>query len=206
MSTDTSAPTLLTTTQEVLDYLKTTRYDTIDLSRCVKPHMLDVLLQLFLRINWMKTWFRTNHTSMMYKADSPLKDTVEFFKEVSEEDFPIVFAIWCLHLVNKFPIDSAYEVAGKFTTTTEDYDKQNCILNIVSDIYFHPAAKAVLLDKTYIKDLEEVLMANLIRVDKGEFKLVTNPMLAKEICTQVYFRAEDVRNKMMKAATGAKNE
>lgn len=200
MSTDTSAPTLLTTTQEVLDYLKTTRHDTVDLSRCVKPHMRDVLLQLFLRINWMKTWFRTNHMNLMYKADSPLKDTVEFFKEVSEDDFPVIFALWALHLVNKFPIDTAYEVAGKFTTTTEDYDKQNCILNIVSDVCFHPAAKTMLLDTAYNKNLEEVLKANLVRAEKADFTLVTNPMLAQEICTQIRFRAADVRSEMIKAA------
>lgn len=201
MSTDTStpAPVLLTTTQEVLDYLKTTRHNTYDLSRCVQPQMRDVLLQLFLRVNWMRTWFRTNHYTCMYSADSPLKETVDFFKEIKEEDFATVFAIWVLHVVNKFPIDSTYEVAGVVTKTTEDYDKQNCILNIVSDVSLLPAAKTMLLNPTYLKDLEVVLTANLVRADKGEFTLVTNPMLAKEICTQVYFRAADVRGEMIKA-------
>jgi hypothetical protein len=141
----------------------------------------------------------------MYSADSPLRETVEFFKEVKEEDFATVFAIWALHIVNKFPIDSTYEVAGAVTKTTEDYDKQNCILNIVSDVSLLPAAKTMLLDKTFLKDLEEVLMVNLVRSEKAEFTLVTNPMLAKEICTQVYFRAADLRGEMIKAAVAAEN-
>lgn len=139
----------------------------------------------------------------MYKVDSPLKDTVMFFKEVSEEDFPTIFALWTLHLVNKFPIDTAYEVAGKFTTTMEDYDKQNCILNIVSDVCFHPAAKTMLLDTAYCKNLEEVLKANLVRSEKTGFTLVTNPMLVQEICTQIRFRTADVRSEMINKAAAA---
>ena len=188
------------TTQKVLDYLKTTRADTMNMELCIKPQMRDILLQLFLRINWMRTWFRTNHPTMMYKVDSPLKETVDFFKEVSEEDFSTIFTLWCAHIVQKFPLDSAYEVGGKVTKTTEDLEKQNCILNIVSDVCLLPAAKSMLLNTTYIKDLQEALKANLVRTEKAEFTLITNPMLAEEICTQIYFRAADVRGEMAKAA------
>jgi hypothetical protein len=189
----------LDTTQQVLDYLKTTRHDTYDLSRCVKPHVHDVLLQLFLRINWMQTWFRTNHPMLAHKPGTPFTETVDFFKKVPEADFPTVFAIWALHLVNKFPIDSAHEVDGKITKTTEDYDKLNCLLNVVSDICFLPDAKSILLDKTYLKNLDDALHANLIRSEKSGFTLVTNPMLAQEICTQVLLRRYDLPSKLTAA-------
>jgi hypothetical protein len=184
----------LETTQEVLDYLKTTHHDTYDMSRCMKLQMCDVLAQLFLRVNWMRTWFRTNHPTMMYKVDTPFVETVEFFKNVSEEDFSTVFTLWCLHLVQKFPIDSAYEVGGKITKKTEDSEKQHCILNLVSDLTFLSAAKPMLLSKTYLDDLGEVLKTNLVRTENAEFTHVTNLMLAQEMCTTLYFRATEARS------------
>lgn len=195
-----AATTPFETTQEVLDYLKTTRHDTYDLSRCVKPHVRDVLTQLFLRINWMRTWFRTNHPNLMYQEDSPFKETIDFFKEVPEEDFTTIFTLWCLHLVNKLLIDSSYESNGEVIKTTESMDKQQCVLNTVSDITFHPAAKPMMLNRAFVDELGQILDANLVRSNKAEFTLITNPILAKEICTQVFFRSSDVRSEVAKAA------
>lgn len=179
------AATPLNTLQEVLDYLKTTRHDTADLSRCVKPHVKDTLVQLFLRINWMRTWFRTNHTSLMYKEDSPFKETVKFFSTIPEEDYATVFTLWALHLVQKLPIDTAYEVAGKVDKTTDDYDKQRCVLNVISDLSHQPAAKATILRREFEQDLLTILTANLVRAEKPDFTLVTNLSLAREICTEL---------------------
>jgi hypothetical protein len=185
--------TQLNTTQEVLDYLKTTRHDTYDMSRCVKPHMRDILLPLFLRINWMRTWFRTNHPILAHKAGTPFKETVDFFAEISKDDFPIIFTLWCLHLVNKFPLDTGTESDGKIVKATEDYEKQNCLLNTISDLTFLSAANTILLSKTYLDDLGEVLKVNLVRTQKGDTTFVTNPMLAEEICTTIYFRAAEAK-------------
>ena len=177
---------------EVIEHLKSPHAYTYDMSQYVKPHMRTVVTQLFLRINWMKTWFRTNHPTQMYKDDSPFRQTIELFKEVTEEDFPIVFLIWCLELVTKCPIDWAYDVGGTIAKTTEDYDKQNCFLNIVSDILFLPAAKNVLLDTSYHKNFEEILNAKLIRIKKAEFTIITNPMLTEEICNHLSLRAAEL--------------
>lgn len=191
------APAPLNTIQEVLDYLKTTRHDTADLSRCVKPHVKDTLLQLFLRINWMRTWFRTNHTSLMYKSDTPFKETVALFDTVPQEDYATVFTLWALHLVQKFPIDTAYEVGGKVAKTTDDYDKQRCILNVVSDLTFQPAARATLFTPEYQKDLLAILTANLVRSEKPDFTLITNPMLAQEICNELVLAVASSRAQTM---------
>lgn len=184
-----AAPVTFDTLQEVLDYLKTTRHDTADLSRCVKPHIKDTLLQLFLRINWMRTWFRTNHTNLMYKEDSPFKETVKLFSTIPEEDYATVFILWSLHLIQKLPIDTAYEVGGKVAKTTDDYDKQRCILNIISDLSFQPTAKTTILQHKFMLELKDVLNANLVRIEKPEFTLVTNPSLAQEISNELLLMA-----------------
>lgn len=58
----------------------------------------------------------------------------------------------------------------------------------------------MMLNRAFVDELGQILDANLVRSNKAEFTLITNPILAKEICTQVFFRSSDVRSEVAKAA------
>ncbi len=180
----------LTNKDDILNYLKFSTATTCKLSQCIQPHTKEVLQKLFLRVNWMRTWFRTHHPSLMYKEGTPFQDVRELFKTVAEADMQVVFAVWCVHLIQTFPVDTVRKVGDKEDILTYNYDVFRCIRNVISDITCEENAKPLLEYPEYPTCMKTILKANLLQ----DANVVTNSILAAEIETILVLRSAESRS------------